>query len=57
MKRLTQPHVVVEGLTQYDLVAKRYVASALANEESAWKFNRTMKARDFTPGALRRMGD
>ena len=44
--------------TSHDLLAKRYISTGLANEESGprYNFKKTFKSKDFTPAALRRSG-
>lgn len=45
------------GAASYDLQARRYVASALSNEEPPYVFNTPMSPADFSTSALRRKGD
>jgi hypothetical protein len=45
------------GTAQYDLQARRYVASALTNEEKPYRFRVPYKLSDYTADALRRMGN
>lgn len=48
----------VAGSAQYDLQARRYVASGFSNEGPYIQFNlKTLKVSDFQPDALRRMGN
>ena len=40
----------------HDLQSRRYIALGLDNEEKMYDFSKKLKARDFTPSALRREG-
>lgn len=51
------PTFWLAGSAQYDLQARRYVATALTNEEKPIEFGVPMKASDFTTDALRRAGN
>lgn len=51
------PAYFVAGIAQYDLQARRYVTSNLTNEERPILFNVPLRAADFSPDALRRMGN
>lgn len=51
------PAFWVAGAAQYDLQARRYVASALTNEEKPIEFGAPLKNADFTTDALRRAGN
>lgn len=51
------PTYFIGGSAQYDLQSRRYVSSGLTNEEKPLQFNVALKPADFTPDALRRMGN
>ncbi len=51
------PAFFIGGSAQYDLQARRYVSSGLTNEEKPIQFNVPLKPSDFTPDALRRIGN
>ena len=51
------PAYFIGGSAQYDLQARRYVSSGLTNEEKPIQFNVPLKPSDFTPDALRRIGN
>ncbi|ROZ68746.1 DUF1329 domain-containing protein [Ramlibacter sp. WS9] len=53
----TAPAFYIAGMAQYDLQARRYVSSNLSNEDKPVVFNVPLKASQFTPDALRRMGN
>ena len=51
------PTFWIAGSAQYDLQARRYVASGLTNEEPPIVFGAPLGAADFTTDALRRAGN
>ena len=51
------PTFWLAGSSEYDLQARRYVATAFTNEEKPIVFDGPMKAQDFTTDALRRAGN